>query len=238
MTTKSPSLEVISKPSDHSQHERRRLPRLNLAGEQFRLDQSGKIYSVSDLSAEGMALHLLESEDLKKFPIATKLTGTLNLHGAKHSVRAKVRHIAPNMVGCQFEELSTDASVAINRYLDPAVLGQELRPIPAPEMSSLWYRGPSGTSLFLWRMSDGQFYRMALFVLGTYIQWSEQEGISTGRARSAEELGEVRGIVRFETMLLEQDVTPDRGKLEIAKTLVTSSQLPQDLKRWCVRQLS
>jgi len=234
MTTKSPSLENISKPS----RERRRLPRLNLAGEQFRLDRSGKIFSVSDLSAEGMALSLLESEDLKTFPVAARLSGTLNLHGAKYAIHAKVRHVAPSMIGCEFEDLSPDTVTAITQYLDPAVLGSELRPIPSPEMSSLWYRGPSGTSLFLWRMADGQFYRMALFVLGTYIQWSEQEGLATGRSQAADELNEVRGIVRFETLLLEPDPTPDSGKLSIARTLVNSSPLPQDLKRWCVRQLS
>jgi hypothetical protein len=61
--------------------------------------------------------------------------------------------------------------------------------------------------------------------------------METGQVNSSYEQSEVRGVVRFETLLLKPDGRADRGKLNIAKSLVLSSNLPQDLKKWCVRQL-
>src|SRR5436190_1257440 len=102
MTSKSPSLGIVSNPGgtgsgggtdQGSGSERRRVPRLNLTKEQFRLEQNGKIFSVSDLSSNGMALRILDSEDLNLFPVGIILNGTLNLHREKFAVSARVRHI-------------------------------------------------------------------------------------------------------------------------------------------------
>lgn len=242
---KSPNLEVISdsaSPRHQGQHkdahERRRLPRLNLAGEQFRMSRNGKIYAVTDLSENGMGLRILEQDDFRHFPVGARLEGTLNLHGMKYNLSATVRHLGHDFVGCEFEELAEPVRAALHHFLDPAALGQELKPIPSPETGALWYRGPSGTSLLLWRTTDGQYRRIALFVLGSYVQWDEDIGLTTGRAEAAAGSSEVRGIVRFDTLLLDPDQAPDAGKLNIAKTLLMSSNLPQDLKKWCVRQFS
>src|SRR5262249_2303318 len=87
---KSPNLKSVS---DQDGSERRRMPRLNLTGEQFRLGLNGKIFSVADLSTEGMALRVLEPNDLAVFPVATRIEGTLNLRGEKYAVHAQVRHV-------------------------------------------------------------------------------------------------------------------------------------------------
>lgn len=236
MTTKnSPSLEVISEQKSGA--ERRRLPRISLTGEQFRLNQTGKIFSVTDLSESGMALRILDRSDFLLFPVAAEVEGTLNLKGEKHSVTAKVRHIGPEMVGFEFEKLSPVTQEALNRFLDPAALGRELKPLPSSEGAMLWYHGPSGTDLLLRRGSDGQYHKMTLYVLGSFIQWSQDEGLSTGRAKPSDEQSETRGVLRFETLLLDSDPKVDPGKLKVAKTLILSSNLAEDFKKWCVRKL-
>jgi hypothetical protein len=235
---KSPDLEVISNETKESRgRERRRLPRLNLSGEQFRLAQNGKVFSVTDLSTEGMALRILDREDLRLFPVAADIQGTLNLKGSKYPVKAVVRHLGSDLVGCEFAGLDSTVAAALTQFLDPAVLGHELKPIPASD-GALWYHGPSGTDLLLWRGVDGQYKRLTLYVLGSFVQWENDAGLSTGRAEVSEhDKSEIRGVVRFETMLLDRDSLPDSGKLSVAKTLILSSNLPQDLKKWCVRQL-
>jgi hypothetical protein len=249
MTTKSPDLVVVSKPptgagslgeDDSSYLERRRLARLNLTSEQFRLQAPGsdsKIFSVTDISQDGMALRLLDAEDLLLFPLAGKVAGTLSIHREKYEVTAQVKRVSWSAIGGQFVSLSQEAAAALGKFLDPAALGRELRPIPASESTVTWYHGPSGTDLLLKRGADGQFSRMTLFVLGSYIQWDKDTGASTGRTEQSQEPGEVRGILRFETLLLHPDPKLDPGKLRIAKTLVMSSNLPEDLRNWCVRQL-
>ena len=217
--------------------ERRRLPRLNLAHEQFRISSNGKIFSVADLSTKGIALRILDGEDLNLFPLGMTISGVLNLKREKHLLQLKVCHLKADRVGCEFVSLSPLVDQAVRNFLDPVALGQGLRPIPSSENGALWYHGASGTDFLLWRGTDGQYSRFALFVLGSYLQWDHDDGVSSGKFTPAHEQNEVRGAIRFETLLLEPDQKPDSGKLSIAKTLILSSNLPQDLKKWCVRQL-
>lgn len=236
---KSPSLEVVSDAGGGASAdslERRRRPRLNLSAEQFRLNTNGKIFSVADLSSEGMALRVLDRQDFNLFPVASVIEGTLNLKGRKFPVRARIRHLGADLIGSEFEEISAEVRAELMAFLDPEVLGREIRPIPASDPGTLWYHGPSGTDLLFLRGVDGKYRRLTLFVLGNFIQWDEELGLSTGLAQGSDSLSEVRGVVRFETMLLRPDARPDREKLAVAKALILSSNLPQDLKKWCVRQ--
>jgi hypothetical protein len=249
--TKSPSLEVISDNSQKAQdnREKRKKPRIHLSSEQFRIDQTGKLFSVVDLSVGGMAFRILDLSDLAILPVATELSGILNLRGAKFPVRVQVKNIRSRVVGCQFIDLATSTRAALEKFLDPAELGRELKPIPTAqgahgsgEGATLWYHGPGGTDLLFSRALDGRYHRFTLFVLGSYIQWDEEGGATTGRAVSSDDRrdqrGEEWGAVQFETIVLDADSQPARDKLSIAKDLILSSNLPQDLKKWCVRQLA
>jgi hypothetical protein len=242
--TKSPSLEVISDISEkkRERREKRKKPRIHLSSEQFRIDQTGKLFSVVDLSHDGMAFRILNMADLTMLPVATEVSGILNLKGEKHSVKAQVKHLGPRVVGCQFIDLSASARAAIEKFLNPTELGRELKPIPSSDSGVLWYHGPGGTDLLLSRAMDGRYHRMTLFVLGSYVQWDEETGSTTGCAVSSEDRCDQRneewGVVQFETMVLDPDAQPDPDKLSIAKEVILSSNLPQDLKKWCVRQLS
>jgi hypothetical protein len=240
---KSPSLEIISDRSGESDtRERRRRPRLSLTSEQFRLTQIAKIFSVADLSLEGMALRILDRNDLLVMPVAAEIVGVLNLRGHRLPVRAQVRHLGAQVVGCQFVELSPEVRKVLSVFLDPEAMGRELRPIPASDTGSVWYHGPSGTDVLLSRGSDGQYRRLTLYVLGSFVQWDVDAGLSTGTARSTDERSSARveswGVVQFETMLMDADPRPDADKLSIAKALLMSSNFPQDLKKWCIRQLT
>jgi hypothetical protein len=247
--TKSPSLEVISDSAHSSQavRQKRKKPRIHLASEQFRIDQTGKLFSVVDLSLDGMAFRVLDADDLTILPVASQITGILNLRGVKHSVTVQVKNLRNQTVGCQFVDLSKESIAALEKFLNPAELGRELRPIPTAqnvrtnESATLWYHGPGGTDLLFGRALDGRYHRFTLFVLGSYVQWEEEHGASIGRAVSSEDrrdqLSEEWGAVQFETMVLDPDSEPDHDKLSIAKDLIMSSNLPQDLKKWCVRQL-
>jgi hypothetical protein len=74
-------------------------------------------------------------------------------------------------------------------------------------------------------------------MMGSFIQWDHEAGLSTGRTQPFDQREVTAGIVRFETMLLDTDPQLDAGKLSIAKTLILSSNLPQDLRNWCARKL-
>lgn len=235
---KSPNLEIISKDESARQPEgaeRRRLLRINLSGEQFRLASGGKIFSVVDLSREGMALRLIDPQDSHLFPIAAHVEGLLNLRGIKHVVQARVRHLRADRVGCEFEHLPPASQRAVQEFLDPAFLGREIKPIPASDAATLWYHGPSGTDLLFTRRNDGQYRRVVLYVLGFFVQWDVEGGLCTGTWEASDVQGEVWGVMRLETQLLQKEPSPDPAKLRIAKELLLGSNLPQDLRKWCLR---
>ena len=77
---------------------------------------------------------------------------------------------------------------------------------------------------------------MILYVQRCFIQW-ERGKLTTGLAQESDALAETQGIVLLETMSLLPDAAPDPAKLDIAKNLLLSSTLPDELKKWCVRQL-
>lgn len=236
MTRKSPNLEVVSK-QDNSGFERRRVPRLNLTTDQFKLSQNGKLFSVYDLSAHGMALRIIDAEDFYLFPVGSHFEGVLNLRGDKLRIKAQVRHLGQDLIGTEFESLDTQTIQFLETRLDPELLGKDLKPLPSTDSGATWYHGSSGTDLLLWRAIDGSYHRFSAFVLGSYIQWEQEAGVTTGRVNFGDTPAEVWGAVRFETVLLKADPQPDPAKLMIAKTLIMSSNLPQDLKKWCVRML-
>jgi hypothetical protein len=234
---RSPNLEVISKDFEFRNCERRQLPRLCLSSEQFRLAPTGKVFSVSDLSIHGMGVWLLGREDLAFFSAGLSLEGTLNLNREKYSVQAKVRNLSPDRIGCEFVNVSETLAQALRQLLDPVVLGQELKPFPSGDMNQLWYHGPSSTDVVFRGLAQGQYQQFTVYALGAYVQWDKSEGLTTGRVRPSPEKSEIRGIIRHEALLLDPDLTPLPNKLSIAKTLILSSNLPPELKNWCVAQL-
>jgi len=233
----SSNIKIVSRDLEVRWDERRCLPRVCLTREQFRLTQTGKIFSVTDLSQNGIGFWLSDSKDLVLFILGSTLEGTLNLHRQKHSIQIKVKNLSQQRVGAVFENLSLETKKAIEQFLSPNVLGAELKPMPSYELSTLWYHGPSGTDLILHRSADGQIERITLYVFGSYVQWDHHQGVCSGRVMLSHHRSEVRGMMRFETLLLFQDGTLDGSKLEIAKTVILSSNLPQDLKSRCVRKL-
>jgi hypothetical protein len=83
-----------------------------------------------------------------------------------------------------------------------------------------------------------EIYQVHLYVLGIFIQWDDQQGLVTGRTAPADCQSEVRGIHRHETLLIEPDTAVDLDKLEIAKTVILSSNLPLETKDTCIQHFS
>lgn len=232
-----PNLKVIT----NRESDRRRLPRLSLAREQFRLDENSKTFSVADLSHNGMAIKLIESEDLQLFPIGKKISGQINLKRTKYPIECLVRHVQANLVGCEFGKLYADTRDAIDDFLDPASLGAELKPAPTPgeakDRPDIWYYGPSGTELLFWRNPDGSFYRFLLLVFGSYVQWDQSGHLETGMAEPSDEANEVDGLFHAETTVFYPDAEIDLGKLTVFGQVIDAAPLPLDLKAWCLKRV-
>lgn len=226
----------------------RRFPRLSLTSEQFRLAENGKVFGVADLSKSGMALRILDSADLAQFPVMHEFEGTLNLNQVKVPIKAVVRNVRKDLVGCELMEQETVSQGKIGAFLDPARLGAELKAVSVEdpghdsdkkEQTASWYHASSGTDVLIWKNESGEPVRFAIFILGSFIQLNPTEGLVTGRIAAAADVESVgTSLIRLETMILDPDLKPDPGKLEVAKTLVLSSNLAQEVQDWMIRKMA
>ena len=143
-----------------------------------------------------------------------------------------------DLVGIQFDELPASVAHALANYLDPEPLGQDLRPVPTGD-ASLFYASTSGTEILFTRDAggDGRCTQLTVMILGSLIQWSERGGLRTGTVKNSYEESMVIGLTRLDTLLFTEDSAIDPQKLNLAKRLVSSSNLSEDLKKFCFRRL-
>jgi hypothetical protein len=85
---------------------------------------------------------------------------------------------------------------------------------------------------------DGTRSRLGIYLLGSYIQWEESEGLTTGAATCGETPLEGRGIIGFETLMLEKDEKLDLDKLRLARALLLQIACPEELRDWCLRRIT
>ncbi len=241
--SKSNSFKVISTPQQEAgpgalDLERRRVPRLNLGTEQFKLNATGRLFSVIDLSQTGLALWASDPVELVEFVVGMRLAGVLNLGQIKFPVEIHVRNHSKNRIGAEFVSPSHEIGLAIHQSFDPVALGKSLKPIPAMERGELWYFGASGTHLSLRRLNDGQFDHLSLCFGDSLVQWDSEQGLQSGNLIQSESPGELRGIFRLDTLFFKRDSSMDKEKLERARQVLMHSHLPNEIKGWGVRQFS
>jgi len=225
--------------NDHpSGSEKRLLPRLTVSHEVFRHATTGKFFAVADLSTGGMAVRVPEREDLYLFMVGAEVEGILNIRREKFAVHGKVRHLGKDLVGIEFDELPSSVAYALAAYLNPETLGQELRPVPTGD-ASLFYASTSGTEVLFTRSAfgDARCTQLTVMILGSLIQWSERGGLRTGVVKNSYEESMVVGLTRFDTLLFTEDSAIDPQKLNLAKRLISSSNLSEDLKKFSFRRL-
>src|ERR1700761_9497351 len=102
------NLEDISRDHKNQGDERRRMARLCLTGELFRYSPTNKTFLVTDLSPQGMALRILDKEDLRLFQVGSLIKDEINMRREKHALSARAKNIRGDVVGFEFEALSQE----------------------------------------------------------------------------------------------------------------------------------
>jgi hypothetical protein len=102
---------------------------------------------------------------------------------------------------------------------------------------ALLYASTSGTEVLFTRAPNGICTRVTVIILGSMIQWDQETGLRTGTVKNSFEESMVVGITRLETLIFEEDPAIDPQKLNLAKRLISSSNLSEDLKKFSARRL-
>lgn len=179
------------------------------ASAQFR----GRPFAVVDLSHTGVAIErggIIEADlpdPAKPEPIVLNL-GVLEPFSAQVTL---ARH-SDRVIAFEFVDVSTDGRLTIDRFLDPKMIGLNMRAVDRSffspgETFSLWYCGPRDTNFFLW-MNSGSLDR-AIIQLGDEqftlapsagpsraVRFVRHSAVSTGKSNGESNL-ELRDSVLF-----------------------------------------
>ncbi len=116
----------------------------------------GRSFTVIDLSHNGIAIERFEIDDasLPSPQVSESMVVTLGKQ-EPFALRVSIVRHSDSVLAFEFSEISTEARLAIDRFLDPKMVGLNMRAVEsgffAPgETFSVWYCGPRDTNFFLW----------------------------------------------------------------------------------------
>ncbi len=130
----------------------------------------GKSFAVVDLSHNGVAIERFEISEAELPDPLRPEPMVLNCGMLKpFSVQVAIARQSEQVLAFEFSEVSTDGRLTIDRFLDPKMIGLNMRAVDRSffspgETFSLWFCGPRDTNFFLW-MSASKLDR-AIIQLG------------------------------------------------------------------------
>jgi hypothetical protein len=177
--------------------EKRKHPRFLLSNELFKETKTGKVFSVYDLSREGLAINI--EEPLWK--IGQHIQGTLNLHIESIEITAKLLSYYGDRAALKIEKLSTYAKSVLEKALSPKRLGSSLKLIKEalPE-ADYWFHGVCNTDLFLKFNESKEIEKLDLFFANYYFGYNKnlEKKVMTGLCTSF-------GATKIESLFLADE---------------------------------
>jgi hypothetical protein len=204
-------------------HEKRRLPRFHITPCQFQDAALGKAIAVQDLSLGGLALRLVDSEDLPRFAVSSIHRGRIKVDGRKFECQFQVRYIRGALIGAEWVEPGPEFKAHLHELSHPGRLGENLKKYEIEDLNATdWFHNPIGVDLLFYPTLEGGSGpgRWMLYIHQNFVQWESESGVQTGQALSEADEGYSHGIMRIETRLIEFDSSVDRSLLKAARELL------------------
>ena len=223
-------------------HEKRKLPRFHITPCQFQDAALGKTVAVQDLSEGGLALRLVDAEDLPRFAVSSVHQGLIKVDGRKFECRFRVLYIRGTLIGAEWVESGPELRRHLHELSNPARLGENLRRYEIEDLNaSGWFHNPVGVDLLFYPGNGGEqgLSRWMLYIHHNFVQWEADSGIQTGQALSEADEGYSHGIVRIETRLIEYDASVNRSMLKAARELLERAPIESpELKQTVLSHLN
>lgn len=225
--------------------EKRKLPRFHITPCQFHDEGMQKNFSVQDVSAGGLAIRLVDRDDLPRFAVGSFHKGIVKIEGSKLDCSFRIKYIRGTLIGGEWEQPSPALAKHLQEISLPERLGRGLKRYDLPELSSAdWFHNPVGVDLLLYpplgaAASAQGVGRWTLYVHQDFVQWELDSGVKTGQTLAEDEEGYAHGLVRLETRLIEYDAIPNQSIIRAAKDLVSFASIDdQSLKQLILSHLN
>ena len=224
--------------------EKRKLPRFHITPCQFHEAPTGKNFSVQDISQGGLALRLVERNDLPAFAVGSMHHGIIKIEGLKTECHFQVRYIRGTLIGGEWRTSSEELEKHLEEISHAENLGPGMKEYDLPEMTGTpWYHHPVGIDLLFYppggdSASSSAVGRWMAYVHQSYVAWEMDAGVRTGKTMAEDEEGYAHGIVRLETRMLEEDAKVDLQLIRWVEKLVEHTEaLRPELKNLVLSHL-
>jgi hypothetical protein len=211
--------------------EKRKLPRFHITPCQFHDESLNKNFAVQDISRGGLAIRLVDRDDLSFFTVAANRQGLLKLEGRKFQCSFQVRYIRGTVIGAEWIDLEPDLQKALEKISHPRELGSNLKWYDLQDSPrTVWYHNPFGVDLLIY-LQESHIYRWSLFIHQNYLSWDEKMKVRTGKTMAEDEGGYAHGIVRLETKMINFDAQVDLRLMETAMELIQHTPFKEEFAR-------
>jgi hypothetical protein len=173
--------------TDFEKHEKRILPRFPFCYLTFKTDQNSRVYEIKDISHSGMQLSLKDNDGIEE---SSTISGKVHWLGKEMVVAGNVKWKTNGRIGIEFNKRQ-DLAKNINNFLSDDSLVSYLKPLhktgyglELPSKLKIWLRSDGPVEVFVWNHSDGEFAKIQVLLLENFIEWTDGEGLKTGRILS------------------------------------------------------
>jgi hypothetical protein len=184
----------------------------------------GEHLDVYDLSYSGAALSLSSLPSVKP---GDEVELGLTLAGQRaFKVKARVVRLAQNLMAVDFRDFSTEARLAVERFMQDKLIGANVRAIDPRFFNrdggfTHWFHGPLNTNIFLW-YDKGQMYKATVEFGSQLLIWDDNvfsEGSSSEYSFEAEDY--VRPLLKTKATQIPPGFSP-----LMARVLEVLTQIP------------
>ncbi len=218
--------------------EKRKHPRFLLTHEQFKETKTGRIYTVFDLSLNGLAVKV-EDRPWKEGAV---IQGILNLNPESIEITPRLLGYYGDRAALKLEALSTYSRSVLAKALSPKRLGSSLKLIREKlPLADYWFHGVCNTDLLVRLGQAGEVNKVDLFFANFYFGW-KQANTTTGICHSfgadkREPIFIADEPVKMESIEINHDHTIDQQKFDWAVQILESAIIDSKLKNKILQQL-
>lgn len=194
-------------------------------------------HPIINLSEGGIALFLLEGEDPETFTAHPKLVLKLHIEGELLSLPCEVVYAISGLrrIGLRFSRLTKEQREVILKFLDVRFLASSLKEIPVEKQQGdkicRWHHGMNNTELFSWETTDGHIKRHMFIYLNRVVEWSEKEGLRTGKMGRQDFALSYTSLYSTEPNPIHYDEGTDIKTVETAHKIVDLALIDPVLKK-------
>jgi hypothetical protein len=225
-----------------SRRNRRTFARYAVDHKHLTLMNDQDILLVREISAKGFSTEV-SKRGVERLVVGDVYDARIRYLGEIYGLEARVAWKQASFVGFEIVKAARETLMFIRRLLKPVEIAASLRAVETSFMNEgnigkTWYHGDEDSDLYTWHHPETNELKAWQLTIGdTYIEWTENRGLTTGAVRAApNSRGAALLGASLAGQLHEQDGAPDGKKKQLAVDVVMA--LPHEVREEILETLT